>query len=86
MALSTTDARDRGRPSAWSAAIDSLAADYLGENKNPRLLILSAGNSDDSLSEMADYPDNNLLQDIRDPGQAWNALTIGSYTGEGQYH
>lgn len=82
LALSTTDTRDRGRPSAWSAAVDSLAVDYLGENQTPRLFTLSAGNSGDSLTDMADYPNYNLLQDIHDPGQAWNALTVGAYTAK----
>jgi hypothetical protein len=80
MSLSATDSRYRGRPSAWSAEVDSLAVDYLGENENPRLIILSAGNTNDDLAGMADYPDQNLLQDIHDPGQAWNALTIGAHT------
>lgn len=82
MALSATDTRDRGRPSAWSAAVDSLAVDYLGENQMPRLFTLSAGNSGDSLTDMANYPTYNLLQDIHDPGQAWNALTVGAYTAK----
>lgn len=80
MALSATDTRDRGRPSAWSAAVDSLAVDYLGENQTPRLITLSAGNTGDKLTDMASYPDYNLLQDIHDPGQAWNALTVGAFT------
>jgi hypothetical protein len=80
MALSATDTRDRGRPSAWSSAVDSLAMDYLGENQTPRLFTLSAGNSGDSLTDMAEYPNCNLLQDVHDPGQAWNALTVGAYT------
>lgn len=79
MALSATDTRDRGRPSAWSAAVDSLAVDYLGENQRIRLLTVSAGNSGSSLTDMADYPNYNLLQDIHDPGQSWNALTVGAY-------
>jgi len=82
MALSATDTRDRGRPSAWSAAVDSLAVDYLGENQTPRLFTLSTGNSGDCLTDMADYPNYNLLQDIHDPGQAWNALTVGAYTAK----
>lgn len=82
MALSATDTRDRGRPSAWSAAIDSLAVDYLGENQMPRLFTISAGNTDGNLTGMADYPGYNLLQDIHDPGQSWNALTVGAYTNK----
>lgn len=82
MALSATDTRDRGRPSAWSAAVDSLAVDYLGENQQLRLFVVSAGNSGDSLTDMVTYPSCNLLQDIHDPGQSWNALTVGAYTAK----
>jgi len=80
IALSAIDGRDRGRPSAWSAAIDSLSADYLGENDKPRIIVLSAGNTSDSLTDMAGYPDYNILQDVHDPAQAWNAITVGAYT------
>jgi hypothetical protein len=80
MALSTTDGRDRGKPSAWSSALDSLAADALGENAAPRLFTIAAGNAGRDLMALAEYPDHNLLQDIHDPGQAWNALTVGAYT------
>ncbi len=80
MALSTKDGRDRGRPSAWSSEIDSLASDFLGENGNPRLFLVCAGNTGDDLIALKDYPAHNELQDIHDPGQAWNALTVGAYT------
>ncbi len=82
MALSATDSRDRGRPSAWSGALDSLAADALGENAFPRLFTIAAGNTGDDLTALATYPDPNLLQDIHDPGQAWNTLTVGAYTAK----
>ena len=48
MAITARDDRDRGRPSAWSAAIDSLAVDFHGDGDNPRLLVVSAGNVSDS--------------------------------------
>ncbi len=80
MALSSTDGRDRGRPSAWSSTVDSLAADYLGDNQNPRLILVCAGNTGDNLTALRDYPTYNELQDIHDPGQSWNALTVGGYT------
>ena len=38
MAVTARDNRDRGRPSAWSGAIDSLAADADGDGANPRLV------------------------------------------------
>jgi Subtilase family len=80
MALSSTDGRDRGRPSAWSSTVDSLAADYLGDNQNPRLITVCAGNTGDNLTALIDYPSYNELQDIHDPGQSWNALTVGAFT------
>lgn len=80
LALSTTDSRDRGRPSAWSAALDSLAVDALGENLAPRLFTVAGGNTGDDLTAMTEYPDYNLVQDIHDPGQSWNALTVGAFT------
>ena len=80
MALTTKDSRDRGRPSAWSSAVDSLAVDYLGEGFAPRLIALAAGNIEGSGLSAGGYTDLNLLQDVHDPGQAWNALTVGAYT------
>ncbi|TMO60123.1 hypothetical protein CWC18_14185 [Pseudoalteromonas aurantia] len=80
MALSSLDGRDRGRPSSWSSTLDSLACDYLGDNLNPRLFTICAGNTGQDLTDLLEYPIYNETQDIHDPGQAWNALTIGAYT------
>lgn len=79
MAITARDNRDRGKPSAWSAALDSLAADVGGYGAQPRLLIVSAGNVED-LNAWYDYPDSNDSDGIHDPAQAWNALTVGAYT------
>lgn len=80
MALSSIDGRDRGKPSAWSSTVDSLAVDYLGENQNRRLITVCAGNTGQDLTALMGYPAYNELQDIHDPAQAWNALTVGAYT------
>ncbi|EEF26676.1 conserved hypothetical protein [Ricinus communis] len=80
LAVSATDGRDRGRPSAWSSSVDSLTSDYLGENENPRLMIISAGNTGHDLTALKDYPDYNVVQQLHDPAQAWNALTVGAAT------
>lgn len=80
MALSSKDGRDAGRPSAWSSEVDSLAVDYLGEGEIPKLFVVCAGNTGEDLGAIGDYPIHNLSQDIHDPGQSWNALTIGAYT------
>jgi len=80
MAISATDSRDRGRPSAWSAAIDELCFNRLGEQNPKRLFIVAAGNSELQPADYRDYPDCLDAQLIHDPGQAWNALTVGAYT------
>ena len=79
MAVTSKDSSDRGRPSAWSAAIDSLAADVPENGERPRLIVLSAGNIEDNES-WRDYPYSNETDGIHDPAQAWNALTVGAYT------
>ncbi|MEO6564876.1 MAG: S8 family peptidase [Casimicrobiaceae bacterium] len=79
MAITARDNRDRGRPSAWSAAIDRLSADADADGASPRLLIVAAGNVDDSAA-WAMYPNSNSTDGIHDPGQAWNALTVGAFT------
>jgi Subtilase family len=80
-AVTSADDRDRGRPSAWSATIDRLAADYDGNGQFPRLFVLSAGNTDNDLAWSA-YPASLTTNRVRDPGQAWNALTVGAYTNK----
>ena len=80
MAVTARDDRDRGRPSAWSAAIDSLAVDFDSDGANPRLLVVSAGNVRDPDS-WSNYPDSNDTDGVHDPAQAWNALTVGACTG-----
>ena len=79
MAVTARDGRDRGRPSAWSAAIDRLAVDGENQGETPRLFVISAGNIDDPNAWVA-YPDSNSSDGIHDPGQAWNALTVGACT------
>jgi hypothetical protein len=76
MAISTTDSRDRGRPSSWSASIDALTSG--AADRQRRLMVLSAGNTD--LASRRDYPNSNLTDGVHDPGQAWNAITVGGYT------
>jgi hypothetical protein len=76
MAVTTVDARDRGRPSSWSAAVDKLAH---GEDGEPeRLWVLSAGNSD--REAWGDHPSHLETEEIHDPAQAWNAITVGACT------
>ena len=78
MALTARDNRDRGQPSAWSAALDALATDVGGSGASPRLLIVSAGNV--RQDDWSQYPDSNETDGVHDPAQAWNALTVGACT------
>lgn len=76
MTVTTRDSRDRGQPSAWSAEIDQLAAGI--EGGNPRVIIVSAGNS--STDARGTHPDHLATEHVHDPGQAWNAITVGACT------
>lgn len=78
-AVTASDYRDRGRPSSWSSMVDRLAADADGNGAFPRLFVQSAGNIKDQNAWMA-YPASLSTNLIHDPGQAWNALTVGAFT------
>lgn len=68
----------RGRPSAWSGAVDKIAFGSALEPSSPQLIVVSGGNFVTVNHE--DYPDLNLLESVHDPAQAYNAITVGSYT------
>ena len=76
MAVTAADYRDRGKPSSWSAAIDALCSGF--DDEQQRLVVLSAGNTDPQ--ERHQHPNSNMTDAIHDPGQAWNALTVGAFT------
>jgi len=80
-----------GQPTSWSAAVDALAAGLAidltedgmvfldeGEERERRLFLLAAGNVD---TFEDGYLERSDVEPIEDPGQAWNALTIGAYYG-----
>lgn len=76
MAVTSTDTRDRGRPSSWSGALDQVTSGT--DDGQKRLMIVSAGNADLSLA--ANYPNSQVTDSVHDPAQSWNALTVGAYT------
>ena len=76
MAVSAIEDRDRGKPSSWSAAIDAITSGYTDEQQ--RLVVLSSGNTDPIYRHQ--YPESNMTDEVHDPGQSWNALTVGGYT------
>ena len=69
---------NRGRPTSWSAAVDGLTSGYGEEGTPRRLLFVSAGNV--HIERPDEYPSRNETEQIHDPGQSWNAVTVGGYT------
>lgn len=81
MAVSADTPPDFGKPSSWSAKIDAIAAG--ADDDQRRLFVLAAGNVPEA--QRGRYPDANTTQQISDPGQAWNALTVAAYTAHDRY-
>lgn len=76
-AVTASDTRDRGRPTSWSGAIDNITSGAIDNEK--RLIILASGNITD-FNQITNYPENQLSDSVHDPGQSWNALTVGAFT------
>lgn len=84
LTITTTDSRDEGFPSSWSAALDQICSGAEDEGRLSRLLIVSAGNTPDV--DRHEYPNGNLLHGVEDPAQSWNALSVGAYTEKATIH
>lgn len=69
--------RERTDRTAWSVAVDVLA----WNSGAGRLCVVAAGNTE-PITDRDNYPYLNLgPPHIQQPGQGWNALTVGGYTG-----
>src|SRR5207253_1870434 len=77
MAVTATHGLDEGRPSSWSAAVDQLSCGLRDEPA--RLFIISAGNMRDQDAWIA-HPSHLTTKSVEDPGQSWNAVTVGATT------
>lgn len=86
---------DLGQPSAWSSAVDALAAGravsasdeglvYLDEQTmdNQRLFVVSAGNVRGPYDP--GHLDRSDVEVVEEPAQAWNALSVGAFTNLSQ--
>ena len=76
LALTSEGDHWRGRPSSWSAALDTLA---YGSDNAPRFIAVSAGNIRENIHRDG-YLDRNDTTPIESPAQAWNVLTVGAFT------
>ncbi|MGV6876068.1 S8 family serine peptidase [Pseudochelatococcus sp. B33] len=83
--LATTTEDDTphdGAPTSWSSEVDQLASGVSGDRKIKRLILVSAGNTNQNLFgnndylEVCDLPDN----EVESPAHAWNGICIGAYT------
>ena len=75
MTVTDKNIRFNGRPSSWSSAVDKIC---FGKELGQQLFIMSGGNVE--INKHDDYPKINETECIHDPAQAYNALTIGTYT------
>jgi hypothetical protein len=76
LAVTDREVDFHGKPSSWSGAVDELASGALDGFE--RLICVAAGNGDPA--HFLTYPDNVVVAPIQEPGQAWNALTVGAFT------
>ena len=80
MAVTSSEYGTRdGSPTSWSGAVDSITSGAEGSGRK-RLFFISAGNVNPTELSAAEYPSANILHCVENPGQAWNALTVGAYT------
>lgn len=78
MAVTATDGRDKGKPSSWSSAVDKLCFGSDGESNDKSVFCISSGNVE--IFNESEYPESNYNESIHDPAQAFNALTVGTFT------
>ena len=81
MAITSSEDVKRGKPSSWSAEIDNLCAGTNDDDPDKkRLIIISAGNIRDDNGPPQNYFSHCQIEQIENPAQSWNALTVGAYT------
>lgn len=76
------DSPHDGAPTSWSSEVDQLAAGVSGIVKVPRLLLVSAGNSNQNRFGNGEYLPvcDHLDNEVESPAQAWNAICVGAFT------
>ena len=77
--VTSPETRNAGHPTSWSAALDDMASG--SDDSRKRLIVVSAGNVTEGYEN---YPSENLQNQVHDPAQAWNVLTVGAFTQKWQ--
>jgi hypothetical protein len=70
-----------GSPTSWSAAVDSITSGA-NENGEKRLFFISAGNVLPEELSNVEYPNSSILHGVENPGQSWNAITVGAVSND----
>jgi hypothetical protein len=78
MQITSLESSFDGRPTSWSSATDKFCAAVGEDPAIPRVLFQSAGNWE--CTQADNYPEINREWSVHDPGQAWNAITVGAIT------
>lgn len=79
MAVTASGPNTFGNPSSWSTAVDIAAAGAQNETDQPRVILVSAGNTEEH-DDTFSYPDSMRANPVEDPAQAWNAISVGAIT------
>ena len=87
--MATTTGEDTphdGAPTSWSSEVDQLAAGVSGIADTKRLMLISAGNTNNFTFGAGNYLDtcDHENNEIESPAQAWNGLCVGAYTEKTQ--
>lgn len=71
-----------GAPTSWSSEVDQLAAGKSGAHSLARLILVSAGNTDNFTFGAGHYLDtcDHADNELESPAQAWNAIAVGAFT------
>jgi hypothetical protein len=71
-----------GAPTSWSTEVDQLAAGVSGKRSDPRLILVSAGNTNNFTFTGGQYLDtcDHADNELESPAQAWNVISVGAYT------
>ena len=83
MAVTENHERNDGAPSSWSAAIDKA---LYHDGRCDRLMVVSAGNTDQNDVDAGDYLNSLVNSSIQSPGQSQNAIVVGAYTQRSVCH
>jgi len=78
LSVTNKDFLFHGRPSSSSASVDKIAFGNILDPVDPQLILVSSGNI--RIEKRDEFPEKNYYESVQDPAQAYNALTIGSYT------